>query len=396
MKRRALVSFVSLGLSLPVFARANQGGEWRPLAGMNLARQEVGAARIGDFVYVVGGLVANPLGATATVEVYDIANDRWDFAASMPIALDHMAVAAAGGLLYVMGGFSGDFVPRAGAHVYDPALNQWSPVSSLPEARGGCWAVGHGGRIYLFGGMGPQGNSTSTFIYDPSMNQWTQGRDMPTARNHLVAVGLGEYIYVLGGRSPVTTANERYDPARNEWTAMAPMPTARAAMAAAAIGNRLIVAGGETPVLHAVNEIYDVATNSWACAAPMAIPRHGIAAISLDDRMLTPAGGIVQGLSPTAAVDSFIPPAALPPVVFSVKRAGSEVGRLTIERFAGRFFATVTRNSLIRCENVLVSIGAPGVASFLCGGTLVTVRRQGIELIWEAGGQSGTLCRLPG
>ncbi|MBI1850161.1 MAG: hypothetical protein HYR85_07435 [Planctomycetes bacterium] len=248
----------------------------------------------------------------------------------------------------------------------------------------------------MFGGTGPLGNSATTFVYDPTADRWTRGSDMPTARNHLVAVDLGSFIYVLGGRPPITAANERYDPARDEWSTMAPMPTARSAMAVAAVDHRLIVSGGEAPVLHSVTEIYDVDTNSWACAAPMAIPRHAVGAASLGDRMLAAAGGTAQGFAPTAAVDSFIPPAPLPPVVFSAKLGGSEVAQLTIERFGGRFFATVSRPSRTLCENVLVSIDAPIAASFLCGTTRVTLRRQGNAFSWEASGFSGPLCRLSG
>ncbi len=87
------------------------------------------------------------------------------------------------------------------------------------------------------------------------------------------------------------------------------MPTSRSATTAAALGDRIHVAGGEAPVLFAVHEVYDVAIDTWSCLEPMAIPRHGIAAVGLDDRILAPAGGIIQGLLPTSAVDSFIPPA---------------------------------------------------------------------------------------
>lgn len=60
-------------------------------------------------------------------------------------------------------------------------------------------------------------------------------------------------------------------------------------------------------MLHAVNEVYDTRTDTWTTQAPMPIPRHGVPAVTLDDRVLMPAGGIVQGLQPTNAVDSFIP-----------------------------------------------------------------------------------------
>ena len=65
-------------------------------------------------------------------------------------------------------------------------------------------------------------------------------------------------------------------------------------------------------MLFDVHEVYDIASGEWSCLEPMAIPRHGVAAVSLDDRVLLPGGGIVQGLLPTSAVDSFVPPVEVP------------------------------------------------------------------------------------
>lgn len=292
-------------------------GQWLDRAPLATARQEVGAARIGGKVYVVGGLLAG-FQATETVEAYDIALDQWASVAAMPAPRDHMAVAAVGGILHVAGGFAGDFQAKGDVFAYDPTTNGWTSVAALPAPRGGCWAVAHSGKIYLFGGVDPAGVAqTSVFIYDPATNQWTTGAAMPTAREHLNAAAVGEYIYVIGGRSggTSTNANERYHPATNTWQTLTPMPTARAAAAVAAFGSRIFAAGGETPQLFAVHEVYDVATNAWSNAAAMAIPRHGIAAVTLDDRILTPGGGTVQGLQPTNAVDSFVPPTAAPPAV---------------------------------------------------------------------------------
>jgi N-acetylneuraminic acid mutarotase len=289
---------------------ACQDGEWQPLAPMSIARQETGAARIEGEVYVVGGLLAGfPLSATATVEVYDIAGDRWDFAPFMPVALDHMMVSAVDGRLYVIGGYSADFRARDELWIYDPQTREWAPGAPIPEERGAGWAVEHGGRIYVFGGVNASGAATrTTCIYDPIADEWTNGSDIPTAREHLNAVAAGDYIYVIGGRAGASSAaNERYDPANDEWTVMRPMPTARSAMAAAALGDCIYAAGGEIPVLFAVNESYDTVTDTWSTGAPMTIPRHGVAAVALADRILTPGGGVIQGLSPTSAVDSFVP-----------------------------------------------------------------------------------------
>ena len=290
---------------------ADEGGEWIWHAPMNLARQEVGAARIGREVFVAGGLLAGaPLRSTNTVEAYDIAEDQWRFVAPMSRNLHHMGVVAVDGLLYVIGGYrDGTFTPVRDLLIYDPDTNEWTTGRLLPEPRGAGWAVAHEGKVYLVGGRDHLGiNRASMLIYDPIADEWSQGSDMPTVREHLTATSAGRYIYVIGGRNGSSTrANERYDPVSDTWQVMAPMPTARSATLTATFGSKIFVAGGEVPRLFAINEVYDIPTDTWSCQAPMALPRHGIAAVTLDDRILAPAGGVVQGLAPTALVDSFIP-----------------------------------------------------------------------------------------
>jgi len=310
MRARDLASLAApLCLALPPLF-ADGGGTWVPLAPLCEARQEVGAARIGDKVYVVGGLQSGPLRATPSVEAYDIPANTWSLVAPMPVGLDHMGVAAFGGALYVFGGFSADFAPRAGTLVYDPAGDSWSSAAPMPEPRGACWAVTHGDRIYVFGGVGPGGATASTLVYDPAGDAWSAGAPMPTRREHLNAVSLGAYVYVIGGRRGSAFAvNERYDPALDQWTTLAPMPTARSAMALAAFGGRIHAMGGEIPMLFAVHEVYDPLTDTWTTGPPMPLPRHGIAAVTLDDRIFTPAGGTIQGLQPTDQADAFLPDA---------------------------------------------------------------------------------------
>jgi len=293
-------------------AAAGTGGDWSPLAPLAQPRQEIGAARIGGTVYVVGGLTPSfPFQADDTVEAYDIASDAWSFVAPLPVfgGLDHMAVAAHDGRLYVMGGFSGDFAARDETWIYDPGTDQWTAGADLPAPRGACWAVAHGERIYLFGGENAAGQATSTtFVYDPAADAWSLGAPFTVPREHLTAAACGDFVYVIGGRAGgATDANERYDPATDTWTTMAPMPTARSAMAVATLAGRVHVAGGETPQLFAVHEVYDPATDAWSCDAPMALPRHGVAGVALFDGIVVPGGGTIQGLQPTDVVDVFIP-----------------------------------------------------------------------------------------
>ena len=121
---------------------ADEGGEWISHASMNLARQEVGAARIGQEVFVAGGLLAGaPLRSTNTVEAYDIAEDQWRFVAPMSRNLHHMGLVAVDGLLYVIGGYrDGTFTPVRDLLIYDPDTNEWTTGRLLPEPRGAGWA----------------------------------------------------------------------------------------------------------------------------------------------------------------------------------------------------------------------------------------------------------------
>jgi len=309
MKLAASVLFALTLLVPPVTARAaGTGGRWEAHAPLTLSRQEVGAARIGGTVFVVGGLRPG-FAATATVEAYDIALDTWSFAAPLPNTLHHAGVAAHGGKLYAIGGYEQGFASfQAAVWMYDPALDTWTARAPLPIATGAPWAVTLGERIFVFGGETAGGTANTTFIYDPALNVWSTGAPLPTPREHLNAAAHGGFLYVIGGRDgAASNANERYDPVADTWTQMAPLPTARSAAAVATFDDRIFVMGGEIPRLFDLNEVYDPTTNTWSCQAAMPFARHGIAAVTLDDRILTPGGGLIQGLQPTTFVDSFVP-----------------------------------------------------------------------------------------
>src|SRR5512133_1291975 len=115
MARRAVPALLALLLiALAACAGDQSGGSsaattssterWRPLHDAILSRTEVGAARVGHFIYVVGGLLPNGQ-TTATVEGYNIERDRWARVASMPIAVNHPAVTSLKGRVFVYGGY---------------------------------------------------------------------------------------------------------------------------------------------------------------------------------------------------------------------------------------------------------------------------------------------------
>ena len=69
-------------------------GRWVSLQPSPLSRSEVGAARVGSSIYVVGGFAAPEGATTDRVARYDIEAGTWRLGAPMPIAVNHPAVAA--------------------------------------------------------------------------------------------------------------------------------------------------------------------------------------------------------------------------------------------------------------------------------------------------------------
>src|SRR5262245_22674926 len=105
MSRRALmlVAPIAVAAAVLLIARPGDAGTtppWRPAQHGLVKRSEVGAARIGDRIYIVGGYRA-PGVTTGALERYDISSGTWTRLRSLPIAVNHPAVTAARGDLYV-------------------------------------------------------------------------------------------------------------------------------------------------------------------------------------------------------------------------------------------------------------------------------------------------------
>ena len=128
---------------------------WTALRPAPLERTEVGAARIGRFVYVVGGFERQSRGTTAAVERYDIERDVWTRVRDMPVGLNHTTAAAYRGDLYVVGGYAsatGLDEEVASLFRYDPGRNRWSRLRGSPSRRAAhaVGVIGH--RLYVAGG----------------------------------------------------------------------------------------------------------------------------------------------------------------------------------------------------------------------------------------------------
>ncbi len=288
-------------------------GVWLTLVPLQTARQELAVAAANGKLYAIGGISGNSV--LSSVEEFDPQSNRWRFVAPLPEPLHHPAATVVDNIIYVIGGYRTlAFDPTTAVYRYDPRSDRWTRVASLPSPRGALAAAAIEGRIYAVGGN-PGGNALT--VYDPAADRWTSLAPMPTAREHLAAVAAGGKLYVAGGRQPRNVAVfEVYDPMTDRWSALSRLPTARSGLAAALLDVRIYVFGGEGNAFSSTgvfeqNEAYDIASDTWRTDTAMPTPRHGIGAAVIDDRIYIPGGAILQGFGAINTNEAFI--AVAPP-----------------------------------------------------------------------------------
>ncbi|XP_025896852.1 kelch-like protein 40 [Nothoprocta perdicaria] len=108
--------------------------EWKELAPMKTARSLFGATVHNDKIYVAAGVTDS--GLTNSVEVYDIASNKWETFTDFPQERSSVSLVSLSGVLYLLGGFatveteSGELVPTELNDVwrYDEEQKKWEGV----------------------------------------------------------------------------------------------------------------------------------------------------------------------------------------------------------------------------------------------------------------------------
>ena len=287
---------------------------WTNGENMSRARNELTAVVLNGKIYTMGGEdIAAGGKQTSTVEVYDIATDKWtsNGVAPMPLPLDHAASATYNGKIYVVGGFLNGKVPTDKVFIYDPKLNQWTEGKPLPSPIGAALnAEFMDGIMYVVGGLNSSQVPVNTnYAFDPMKNDWTIKSPMPTARHHLATAVVDGKLYAMGGRilgdgvpagqlSPPLSNFDRvevYDPKTDSWSVRAHMLVKRSGFTAVSADGMIYVFGGQglKEVTNSV-ERYDPKSNKWIFDTAMPIKRYGIKAVSFGDRIYVLGGQLFK------------------------------------------------------------------------------------------------------
>jgi hypothetical protein len=276
-------------------------GTWEDREELMFANSECAVAELDGLIYVIGGYPSDRV-TVDTVQVYDVAADRWSVTTPVPQPINHTVAAAANGRVFVLGGqtdASGEYVDDVFA--YDPATEEWTTRAPMPAPRSAGAAAVIGDLIYVAGGRAGRGADFA--VYDAVADEWTELPPMPTARNHLAVGAIDGRVYVAGGRfgegftSDFTDVLEIYDPATRTWSTGAPMPTPRSGVNGIGVGGCFYVWGGEWAMgVFDENEVYHAASNTWRSLAPLPRAVHGVTGSAyVGGFIYAPGGGTSMG-----------------------------------------------------------------------------------------------------
>ena len=267
---------------------------------MPVAIEETAAAAAGGRLYIMGGF--NAAGASLnTVYVFD--GSAWSLGPRLPVGLDHPSAATLDDRVYIAGGHSNGL---DSARVFRLDAGRWTELAPMHFARGGHALVAAAGRLYAIGGNTSRGNVSAAEAYDSPTNSWTLLPALPQPRNHVAGFVVDGLVCVAGGRSPTTARIDCLDTARRAWTRLADLPRASSGGGAVAIGETVIAAGGEdaseTRIIDQL--VFFAAATGWSANHRMLSPRHGFELALFEGRAWACGGGSAPGLHPVATCTS--------------------------------------------------------------------------------------------
>ncbi|MFI5351072.1 MAG: Kelch repeat-containing protein, partial [Elusimicrobiota bacterium] len=189
----------------------------------------------------------------------------WTPGPPLPEAVFYHASAAAGGFVYVLGGYhytdaSGMAISDAVYYAKvdtDGGLGAWQSAGRLPQPVFFPSAAVWNGRLYVTGGC--NGSALTNAVYsavvnpDGSLGSWTAQKPLPVAVYTHTEVSSGT-LYVLGGtvnggadiQNAVYFAKINADGTLADWAAGSPLPQPVANHAAVLANGRVFVLGGWT------------------------------------------------------------------------------------------------------------------------------------------------------
>lgn len=167
---------------------------------MPTPRRFAQAVAVGNNLYVIGGQDANQISKkserrTGIVEVYDLGRGKWSSAPPMPTPRE-CTLAAGGGKIFAIGGYSGGETGLRTFETYDVKARKWSRNADLPFPLSSSSALLAEDFIFTFGEFSRLNRVARYSLKDGT---WTEIEIPYRKSRHNACVRIGDQVYVIGG-----------------------------------------------------------------------------------------------------------------------------------------------------------------------------------------------------
>jgi len=251
---------------------------------------------------VLGGPELGEVGERKTRrgEMFDPDTRSWSHIAAMterrmghalvcPQVRSDAGVWKEGSQLYAVGGSDGEVV-HASMEMYDMASDRWTACAPMSTARQNAAVCCVQDKIFVIGGSNGEEVVGSVECYSTTKRQWVNPRtvaismtsstfpSMPTPRQGAACCVLNEQIYVIGGFSgeEYVCNVDRLNWSTGTWNRCCPLPYARAGIGASVLNGTIYAAGGyDGEDRFATADCYDYIEDTWSPLPPMQVPRQG-------------------------------------------------------------------------------------------------------------------------
>ncbi|NXP49971.1 KLHL9 protein, partial [Heliornis fulica] len=238
-----------------VFRFDPRNTSWLQVASMLERRTRFHADVLSNCIFAVGG--GTLLGTlTCTTELYQPAENKWEFTAPFPTPVADHAGTTHKGILYISGGFSGGKTLRA-TYSYLPRLQRWISNSAMAFTRCDHGMATARDKIFCIGGRTLKGveewiHVHETEYYCPASNQWTTLMLSPFNFFQFSITAHESTLCLTGGGSLQHMQKEDgvflYDTERCIWKKASSLPKALVDHASCIIKLPQMNAAGETEI----------------------------------------------------------------------------------------------------------------------------------------------------
>jgi len=265
--------------------------------------EESAATAAGGKLYVIGGFDAAG-NSLQTVWVFD--GNAWSAGPRMPIGLDHTSAATLDDHVYVAGGHS---FGHDSARLYRLDGGLWTELASMHHARGGHALLAAAAKLYAIGGNAASTNVASAEVYDPASNAWSDLPSLPAPRNHVSGFVFGANVCVAGGRPPATARVDCFNFESSSWVRFPDLPRATSGAGATTLdGESAVILGGENAQETTISDQFArlPSPDGWMSSDTMLVPRHGFELATFEGRAWACGGGSLPGLHPVSTCTSVV------------------------------------------------------------------------------------------